>query len=214
MADEFLRLIRVVVGGDPVQVRQRLASDPALAASSAQAGATRGAAKSYFLASIRHYLYEGDTALHMAAAAYQRDIAELLVEQGASVHARNRLTLQPLHLAATTNHWNPDAQAETIAYLLSAGADPNASDRLGVTPLHRAVRTRSAAAVTPLLDGGADPAKEERQRIDAASSSGADDRPRRQRFAACTHGAGGDRSAAARGWSKGVGSRRPGAYRA
>lgn len=157
MADEFLRLIRVVVGGDPVQVRQRLASDPALAASSAQAGATRGAAKSYFLASIRHYLYEGDTALHMAAAAYQRDIAELLVEQGASVHARNRLTLQPLHLAATTNHWNPDAQAETIAYLLSAGADPNASDRLGVTPLHRAVRTRSAAAVTPLLDGGADP---------------------------------------------------------
>jgi ankyrin repeat protein len=162
MADEFLRLIRAVVAGDAVQVRQRLVSDPALATSSAHAGATRGEAKPYFFASIRHYLYEGDTALHLAAAAYQREIAEVLVTRGASVHARNRLTLQPLHLAATTNHWNPDAQAKTIAYLLSAGADPNASDRLGVTPLHRAVRTRSAGAVTALIVGGADPRKKNR----------------------------------------------------
>jgi ankyrin repeat protein len=37
-----------------------------------------------------------------------------------------------------------------------AGADPNALDHSGVTPLHRAVRTRCAAAVQDLLEGGAD----------------------------------------------------------
>ena len=35
--------------------------------------------------------------------------------------------------------------------------DPNAIDKSEVTPLHRAVRTRCAAAVSALLDGGADP---------------------------------------------------------
>ena len=39
---------------------------------------------------------------------------------------------------------------------IAAGADPNAVDKSGVTPLHRAVRTRCAAAVKVLLDGGAD----------------------------------------------------------
>src|SRR4029079_12047814 len=63
----------------------------------------------------------------------------------------------PLHYAADANHWNPVAQAETIAYLLSVGADPNALDQSGVAPLHRAVRTRSSPAVQALLDGGANP---------------------------------------------------------
>ena len=36
---------------------------------------------------------------------------------------------EPLHYAADANHWDPAAQAETIAYLLSAGADPHAVDR-------------------------------------------------------------------------------------
>jgi ankyrin repeat protein len=44
----------------------------------------------------------------------------------------------------------------TVASLIASGADPNATDVGGVTPLHRAVRTRCAAAVGALLDGGAD----------------------------------------------------------
>ena len=93
----------------------------------------------------------------MAAAAFRRPAAQLLVAAGADVGARNRRGAQPLHYAADANHWDPDAQADTIACLLSAGADPNAVDKSGVSPLHRAVRTRSLPAVRALLDGGANP---------------------------------------------------------
>jgi len=106
-------------------------------------------------ADIAHYLYAGDTALHMAAAAFRRRVAKLLIEHGAHCRAKNRRGAEPLHYAADANRWDPAAQAETIEFLLSAGADPNAVDRSGVAPLHRAVRTRSPAAVRALLDRGA-----------------------------------------------------------
>ena len=106
---------------------------------------------------IAHYLYAGDTALHMAAAAFRPPIAKLLIARGADCRARNRRGAQPLHYAADANHCDPKAQAQTIKYLISVGADPNALDKSGVAPLHRAVRTRSLAAVRALLDGGANP---------------------------------------------------------
>jgi ankyrin repeat protein len=91
----------------------------------------------------------------MAAAAFRREVAELLVAHGADCRAKNRRGAQALHYAADANRWNPTAQAATIEYLLSVGADPNALEIAGVAPLHRAVRTRSLAAVRALLDGGA-----------------------------------------------------------
>jgi len=45
-----------------------------LASVAADSGARRGGASSYFFEQIKHYLYEGDTALHMAAAAFQQPI--------------------------------------------------------------------------------------------------------------------------------------------
>jgi ankyrin repeat protein len=124
-------------------------------------GATRLEAIDYYLDQINHYVYAGDTALHVAAASYQPALGRALTKGGADVSARNRRGAQPLHYAADGSpgsaHWNPDAQAATVAYLIEAGADPNAIDGNGVTPLHRAVRTRCAAAVSALLDGGADP---------------------------------------------------------
>src|SRR5262249_13885817 len=99
---------------------------------------------------------EGDTALHMAAAAFQPSVAKSLVKKGATCRAKNRRGAEPLHYAADANRWKPAAQRRTIEYLLSAGADPNALDRSGVSPLHRAVRTRSSPAVRALLAGGAD----------------------------------------------------------
>ena len=156
---DFLALIRCVVAGDVAEVGRQLTVRPALATTAAVAGAARTASRPFFFTSIRHYLYAGDTALHMAAAAYHPGIAELLIGRGADVRARNRMGAMPLHYAADTNHWNPGDQAATIAFLMSAGADPNDTDRRGVTPLHRAVRTRSSDAVRALLTGGADPRK-------------------------------------------------------
>ena len=153
----FLDFVRVVVNGDLDQLSRRLAASPALATTSSDVGATRQGASTFFYADIAHYLYAGDTALHMAAAAFRRPVAERLIAYGADCRARNRRGAEPLHYAADANRWNPTAQAETITYLISIGADPNALDSSGVAPLHRAVRTRSLAAVRALVDGGANP---------------------------------------------------------
>jgi ankyrin repeat protein len=152
---DSLDFVRLVVNGDIDEVSHRLAANPALATAPAEVGAARHGAPDFFFKEIAHYLYAGDTALHMAAAAFRRPIAKLLVRHGADCRARNRRGAQPLHYAADANHWESKAQAETIAYLVSVGADPNAMDKSGVAPLHRAVRTRSLAAVRALLDGGA-----------------------------------------------------------
>jgi ankyrin repeat protein len=156
MTSSYLDFVRAVVDGDIDQVARRLAGSPALAVMSSDVGATRQESSPFFFVDIAHYFYAGDTALHMAAAAFRRQVATLLVDHGADCRAKNRRGAEPLHYAADANRWDPAAQAETIEYLISVGADPNALDRSGVSPLHRAVRTRSLPAVRALLDGGAD----------------------------------------------------------
>ncbi len=153
----FFEFVRHVVSGDIHEVSRRLAASPSFATASSDVGATRQDASTFFFSEIAHYLYVGDTALHMAAAAFRRPVAELLVAHGADCRSKNRRGAEPLHYAADTNHWDPTAQAETIGYLVAVGADPNARDKSGVAPLHRAVRTRSLPAVRALLDGGANP---------------------------------------------------------
>ena len=156
----FMDLIRAIIADDAAQALRLLAVAPALARASAQEGATRAAAKAHFLDAIAHYFYAGDTALHIAAAAYRTEIVRKLIALGADVGATNRRGQQPLHYAVDgapgSPRWNPRAQAATIACLIEAGADPNAADLGGTTPLHRAVRNRCAAAVAALLEGGAD----------------------------------------------------------
>jgi Ankyrin repeats (many copies)/Ankyrin repeats (3 copies) len=162
--DQALReLVAAIVAGDANGVSQLLAASPFLARASFASGATRQAESSHFLDSIKRYIYAGDTGLHIAAAAYQTEIARKLIAAGAQVRARNRRGQEPLHYAAVggpgSATWNPPAQAATIVCLIEAGADPNAVDMDGVTPLHRAVRTRCAEAVRTLLAHGADPAR-------------------------------------------------------
>jgi hypothetical protein len=154
----FLEFIRLVVARDTDRVSRRLSAAPALARTASLVGATRQQSTDYFFTAISHYLYAGDTALHMAAAAFSRPMAELLMTHGADCRARNRRGAEPLHYAADGGRREPQAQADVIEYLISMGAEPNA-DETGVAPLHRAVRARSLAAVRALLDGGADPRK-------------------------------------------------------
>jgi ankyrin repeat protein len=153
----FFDFVRLVVNGHIDEVSRRLAAIPSFATEAFNIGATRQDPSTFFFSEIAHYLYVGDTALHMAAAAFRRPAAELLVAHGADCRAKNRRGAEPVHYAADANHWDPGAQAETIAYLVSIGADPNALDKSGVAPLHRAVRARSLSAVRALLDGGANP---------------------------------------------------------
>jgi hypothetical protein len=156
----LMDLIRAIVADDAAQVSRLLATAPALARACVEEGATRAHAKEHFFDEIKHYLYAGDTALHMAAAAYQVEIARQLIALGADIEARNRRGAVPLHYAVDgapgSPWWDPPAQAATIACLIAAGADPNAADLGGTTPLHRGVRNRCAAAVAALLEGGAD----------------------------------------------------------
>jgi hypothetical protein len=157
----LMALARAIVADDPAISLRLLAASPALASARFAEGATRQTAKRYYIDEIARYVYAGDTALHIAAAAYRREVVQRLLTMGADVRASNRRGAEPLHAAVVgvpgSRAWNPPAQAATIACLIEAGADPNATDKSGVMPLHRAVRTRCAAAVRALLEGGADP---------------------------------------------------------
>ena len=159
MTAPFLDFVHAIVAGDIDDIARRLMANPGLATVVLEVGATRGDASSFFFTDIAHYCYAGDTALHMAAAAFRPQGGALLIEAGANCRARNRRGAEPLHYAADANHWDPTAQSAMIEYLLSIGADPNAVDNDATAPLHRAVRTRSLSAVRALVDGGADPKK-------------------------------------------------------
>ena len=164
--EQFRALVQAIVSGEVA--RKMVRALPHLAKARAAYGATRQTAAEHFYKEILHYMYEGDTALHMAAAAYQEQMASELIARGGDVRAKNRRGAEPIHYAADGvpggPAWNPDAQAATIACLIAAGADPNVNDKSGVAPLHRAVRSRCAAAVKVLLESGAD--------VDAANGRG------------------------------------------
>jgi hypothetical protein len=159
--DPFRSFVEVIVSGDIATAIRLLDASPHLTRERAAHGATRQAAKSNFFDQIKHYICEGDTALHMAAAASQGRIVRELIARGADVRAKNGRGAEPLHYAVDGGPgspvWNPNEQITIIAELIRAGGDPNALDKSGVAPLHRAVRNRCAAAVRSLIAGGADP---------------------------------------------------------
>ncbi|MEY2935805.1 MAG: hypothetical protein RL033_6554 [Pseudomonadota bacterium] len=160
VAEGALRELVNAIVQDEKEALRVLAASSELARARFERGATRQDSKAYFLEAIACYLYEGDTPLHVAAAAYRAALAAQLLTHGADLHARNRRGATPLHSAVRggpgSASWAPEAQVGMIGLLIAAGADPNAVDSGGVTPLHRAVRNRCAAAVQALLEGGAD----------------------------------------------------------
>lgn len=160
-ADPFRRLVELIVSGDSAMALGLLEASPQLAGQCAYRGATREIPREHYFDQIAHYMYAGDTALHMAAAAKQSSVVKKLISMGANVSARNRRGAAPLHYATDggpgSPAWNPAEQSDIISMIIRAGADPNTVDTSGVAPLHRAVRNRSAAAVAALLASGADP---------------------------------------------------------
>jgi Ankyrin repeats (3 copies)/Ankyrin repeats (many copies) len=149
------KMFAAIVNDDVSAVKRLLQADPGLA--------TRLVRKPTLYSSrIFHWIYVGDTTLHLAAAGYRVEIVRLLLAAGADPNAaKNRRKSGPLHYAAdgfvTGPAWDAKKQIETIRCLLQQGADIHLQDMNGATPLHRAVRTRCAAAVRFLLQAGSDP---------------------------------------------------------
>src|SRR3981189_2128009 len=86
----FLDLVRTIVSGDTDKAAHLAENSPTLVHARAAVGATRQGAEPYFFEAIQHYLYAGDTALHMAAAAFKCEIAQDLIDRGADRSAKNR----------------------------------------------------------------------------------------------------------------------------
>jgi hypothetical protein len=148
-------LLASIVDDDPVTVEKLLRMDAALATCLVVEARL-------YDTNIFHWLYVGDTALHLAAAGYRVEIVGLLLARGADPNASmNHRRSRPLHYAAdgfiNGPAWDANKQVKTIRCLLDAGAYINAQDKNGAAPLHRAVRTRCAAAVRCLLKAGSDP---------------------------------------------------------
>ncbi|MGO9922643.1 MAG: ankyrin repeat domain-containing protein [Isosphaeraceae bacterium] len=153
MPDEFRALLEAILDDDRPRVKELLSKDPALAQQTVPEGRYEGR--------IEHWVYAGDSALHVAAAGYRLEIARMLVAAGADVRsAENHRHSQPLHYAADgyleSSKWDAERQVRMIEFLVKSGADLHARDKNGATPLHRAVRTRCAAAVKCLLNAGSD----------------------------------------------------------
>ena len=148
-------LFAAIVGDDAKATKKLLQADAGLA--------SRPVSKAQFFDSrIFHWIYIGDTALHLAAAGYRVEIVRLLLAAGANPNAiQNSRKSSPLHYAAdgfiTGPAWHEKKQVETMRCLVRAGADIDLQDMNGATPLHRAVRTRCAATVKFLLAVGSDP---------------------------------------------------------
>ena len=149
------KLLTAIVDDDASAVKRLLRADAGLAVQLIQTPKLHDSG-------IFHWIYVGDTALHLAAAGYRVEIVRLLLDSGANPNAAaNRRRSSPLHYAAdgfiTGPAWDAKRQVETIQCLLHHGADIHLPDANGATPLHRAVRTRCAAAVKCLLKAGSDP---------------------------------------------------------
>jgi hypothetical protein len=148
-------LLRAILDDNRATVEGLLMADPSLVAG-------RVSEARYYDQKIFHWLYVGDTPLHLAAAGYRVEIVQLLLTSGSDPNASmNHRRSGPLHYAAdgyiSGPAYNPERQVETIERLLAAGAHVNAQDKNGAAALHRAVRTRCAAAVRLLLKVGGDP---------------------------------------------------------
>ncbi|CAH0698606.1 unnamed protein product [Spodoptera exigua] len=96
------------------------------------------------------------TPLHFAAGYNRLPLAQLLLQRGADVHAKDKGGLVPLHNACSYGHY------ELTELLVSAGAGVNAADLWRFTPLHEAAAKGKADIVRLLLKHGADPTRRNR----------------------------------------------------
>ena len=88
----------------------------------------------------------GNTRLHLAVLAKNRNLIQCLLEEGHNPNAQNKLGNTPLHLAAN----NEDR--DSIQLLIARGADPDISNREGETALDWAILKENVGDIQLLFD--------------------------------------------------------------
>src|SRR3989442_10744305 len=120
-------ILTAILNDDRPSARELLKANPGLA--TCLIGEARLCESKIF-----HWIYAGDTALHLAAAGYRIEIVRLLLEAGADPNAaKNHRNSSPLHYAAdgfiTGPVWDAKRQVETIRLLLDKGANIHLPDK-------------------------------------------------------------------------------------
>jgi hypothetical protein len=87
---DLMALMASIASGNTAKVLEVVTTSPDLVQMAAIDGASRAAASQYFFPQIGHYLYAGDTALHIAAAGFKFELAQCLIDHGANCTAKNR----------------------------------------------------------------------------------------------------------------------------
>src|SRR5207245_10318979 len=119
-------ILTAIVDDDLPTVKKLLTADPGLATGLIDEARL-------YQSKIVHWIYAGDTALHLAAAGYRVELVRLLLAAGADPNSTtNDRQTGPLHYAAdgyiNGPDWNAIRQVKTIQCLLDAGAEINAQD--------------------------------------------------------------------------------------
>lgn len=125
-------LFAAILDDDRATVKVLLEKDPRLPVQATQTLAR-------YESGIAHWVYAGNTALHVAAAGHRVEIAKMLLAAGADPNSeKNHRRSQPLHYASDgyleNPFWDAKRQVAMIRILRRAGADIHARDKNGATP--------------------------------------------------------------------------------
>ena len=119
--------------------------------------------------------------LHWAAYKDRKEVAELLIAEGADVNEKGGVNMTPLNIAAQEGHnqvvelliangadvngtggpfggtpFHSAATKEIAEVLIAAGADVNAKNNRDMTPVHQAALSGRNEITGPLIAGGSD----------------------------------------------------------